>query len=334
MVVEVALGVVLLTGAGLMTRTFRALTQVQPGYHVGNVLTLQIAVLGSHYRTPDDWRHFYDRLLPEVERIPGVQAAGSTNWLPLQADRNTTGLWLDTQPLHSEETKIRMDNRVVTPGYFRAMGVPLLAGRWFDANDRSDTPHVMVVNDAFAREFYPAGAVGHRVTLDAGAPWVAEIIGVVGSFRESTLAEEPQRELFTPLSQTTIAGQTLVVRTTGDPARYAPAVRGLLASMDKDVPVFNVRTMQEQVDESLAQHRLRGGFLGIFSIMALMLASLGLYGVVSCAAAERRTGDRDPDGPRSAPRAGARPGGGIGNETDLDRTRHWAGRGRGVDPTD
>ena len=263
---------------------------MEPGYHVKDVLTMQILLLGPHYRSTAECRRFFDQVIAGVERIPGVEAVGTTNWLPLRPDKNTAGMWLDTQPLHTEETKIRMDNRVVTPGYFRAMGAPLLAGRLFDAKDTTDAPHVMLVNDAFAHEFFPnSNAVGHRITIDIGAPWDAEIVGVVGSFRESSIAEEPRREVFTAYSQTTITGQSLVVRTKGDPAAYAAPVRRAITSIDpNDAPIYNVRTMQAQVDESLAQQRMRGVLLGIFSLVALALASLGVYGVMSCSVAERR----------------------------------------------
>jgi predicted permease len=285
----VALAVVLVANAGLLTRTLRALTLVQPGYHIKNVLTMQIALLGPHYRNVADDRRFFDRLQTSVEQIPGVEAAGTTNWLPLRTDRNSMGLWLDTQPMRTEETKIRLDNRVVTPGYFGAMGIPVMAGRLFDTKDAAEAPHVVIVNDSFAREFFPnSSAVGRRLTLDIGAPWDAEIIGVVGSYREASMAEEPRREIFTAYSQTTIPGQTLVVRTKGDPATYAAGIRRAIASIDEDVPIYNLRTMQTQVDDSLAQHRMRGLLLGIFSIVALALASLGVYGVISCSVAERR----------------------------------------------
>ncbi|HLX44144.1 MAG TPA: ABC transporter permease [Bryobacteraceae bacterium] len=288
-VVEVALGVVLMAAAGLLTRSLYSLNHLDPGYRIRNVLTMQIALTGSAYRDRNECRRFFERLLPAIEQIPGVEAAGTTNWLPLRPGKNTVGIWLDSQPVRSEETKIRLDNRVVTPGYFRAIGVPLIAGRFFQVSDRFDTPQVVVVNEAFAKELFPHGdGVGQRVTLDLGTPWIAEIVGVVGNFRESSLAEAPRRELFTPYAQTTILGQSLVVRTTGDPAGYASAVRAAVASIDKDVPIYDARTMQAQVDESLAQPRMRGVLLSVFSITALVLASLGIYGVIACAVAERR----------------------------------------------
>ena len=289
-VVEVALGVVLMAGAGLFARTFRALNEVRPGYNVSNVLAMQIAALGARYRNPQDWRNFFDRLIPEVLRIPGVEAAGTTNLAPLDRERNAASLWLDTQAVRSEETKIRLDNRVVTPNYFSAMGIPLIAGRLFDDRDQPDSPHAAIVNQTFAHEFFPQGAVGHRVLLDVGSgtPWTAEIVGVVGNYRELKLAEAPRRELFTSLSQTTIAGQTLLVRTRGDPAGFIAPVRRVVESMDPDVPVYNVRTMRRQVEESLAPQRMQAALLGVFSLLALVLASVGLYGVIACGVAERR----------------------------------------------
>jgi len=288
-VVEVALGVVLMAAAGLLTRSLHALTHIDPGYRVHNVLAVKVALTGPAYRDRDECRRFFDRLLPALEQIPGVEAAGTTNWLPLRPDKNTVGIWLESQPVRSEDTKIRLDNRVVSPGYFRAMGVPLMAGRLFETGDRAGNPQVAIVNEAFAREFFPQGdAPGHRVILDFGTPWIAEIVGVVASVREASLAEEPRPELFTPYAQTTILGQSLVVRTTGDPAGYAAAVREAVASIDKSVPVYDARTMQAQVDASLAQPHMRGVLLSVFSAIALVLASLGIYGVIACAVAERR----------------------------------------------
>ena len=127
------------------------------------------------------------------------------------------------------------------------------------------------------------------MTIDVpGRPYLCEVVGVVGNFREATLADPPKAEVFTPLAQTTIAGQTLVVRTADDPASHTAAIRQAIATLDPNVPVYSVRTMQRQVDESLAQHRMRGTLLAVFSMVALVLAGIGVYGVIACAVAERR----------------------------------------------
>jgi ABC-type antimicrobial peptide transport system permease subunit len=130
--------------------------------------------------------------------------------------------------------------------------------------------------------------LGKRVALDIGAPWTGEIVGVVGSFRESDIAEEPRRELFTAYSQTTIPGNTLVVRSPGSTADVLSAVRGAIATVDSDVAFYNVRTMKQQVADSVAQPRLRSALFGVFSLVALILASLGIYGVIACSVAERK----------------------------------------------
>ncbi len=289
-IVEVALGVILTAAAGLLGRSLQALHSVDPGYRVRNVLTLALAAMGPKYRDLEECRRFYQRLIEQVGQMPGVESAAATNWLPLNPARNSAGIWPDAQPVHSSDTKIILDNRVVAPGYFKSLGVPILAGRDFDWTDRPDTPRVMIVNDVFARQFYPGGnAIGHRVTMDVGGTEVtSEIVGVSGSFRELSLAEPPRPELFTPYSQTTIAGQTLIVRTVDDPATHVAAIRKLAAEIDPNVPIYQVGTMKEQVDQSLSPHRLRSALLGAFSAVALLLAAIGLYGVIACGVAERR----------------------------------------------
>ncbi len=288
-VTEVALGVVLLASAGLLARSFRQLTEVRPGYDISSIVAMQFSLSDVRYKDLTRCEKFFERLLSELEQMPGVASAGTTNYLPLRKVKQTAGVWLDSQPVHSDETKIVVDNRVVSPDYFRAMGVPLVAGRFFTWSDRTDSPKVAMVNDAFVRAFFPRGsALGKRVTMDVGSPWTGEIIGVVGGFRESDLAEEPRPELFTPYAQTTIPGNTLVVRSAGGTADVLNAVRGALGSVDPDVAFYNVRTMQQQVTESMAQPRLRSALLAVFSLVALILASLGIYGVIACSVAERR----------------------------------------------
>ena len=287
-VVEVALGVVLLSSAGLMGRSLRALTLVDPGYRINDILSMKISLTGSAYRDVAVCRKFFDQLEPAVERIPGIESAGGISSLPLHNVSNWSNVWLDSQS-HSDETRIRVDNRIVTAGYFQTLGIPLMAGRFFEPQDRSDAPNVAIINDTFAHEFFPNGdAIGRRITIQMNPPWVGQIIGVVRGDREFSVAEAPRRELFTAYSQTTIPGQTLVAQTKGDPAAYAKAVRATVASIDPEIPVYDVKTMQQRLDESLAQARMRSALLAVFSGVALVLASLGLYGMITCAVAERR----------------------------------------------
>jgi len=288
-VIEVALGVVLLASAGLLARSFQRLTAVRPGYDISSVVTMQFSLSDVRYKDMARCVRFFERLLTQLEQTPGVESAGTTNYIPLRKYKQTAGIWLDSQPVHSSETKIVLDNRVVSPGYFRAMGVPLLRGRFFAWSDRTDSSKVVLVNDAFVRQFFPRGdALGKRVTMDLGAPWTGEIVGVVGSFRETDLAEEPRPELFTAYAQTTIPGNTLVVRSSGGTADVLGAVRAAIDGIDPDVAFYNVHTMNQQVADSMAQPRLRSALLAVFSIVALILASLGIYGVIACSVAERK----------------------------------------------
>jgi len=289
-VTEVALGVVLLASAGLLARSFHQLSEVRPGYDVSNVVTVQFSLSDIRYKDMARCERFFERVVTQLQQTPGVESAGTTHRLPLRKDRQTAGIWLASQPVHSEETKITLDNRVVSPGYFQAMGVPLLAGRFFEWTDRIDSPKVVIVNDAFVRAFFPRGdELGTRVTMDVGGvPWTGQIVGVVGSYRESDIAEDPRPELFTAYAQTTIPGNTLVVRSTGGTADVLSAIRGAISSVDPDVAFYNARTMKQQLADSVAQPRLRSALLAVFSIVALILASLGIYGVIACSVAERK----------------------------------------------
>jgi putative ABC transport system permease protein len=289
-VAEVAVGVILLTCAGLLARSFRQLSEVRPGYDPSSLVTMQITLSDVRYRDLAGCARFFERMLTQLEQTPGVESAGTTNFLPLVKDKQTAGIWLDSQPVHSNDTKIFLDNRVVSPDYFRTMRIPLLAGRFFEWTDRANSPRVAIVNDAFARQYFPRGdALGKRISMDVGpASWTGEIVGVVGSFREASLAEEPGGELFTAYAQTTVPGSTLVVRSTGTTGEAVNAVRGAIATVDPDVAVYDVRTMQQQVYDSIAQSRLRSALLAVFSIVALILASLGVYGVIACSVAERK----------------------------------------------
>lgn len=286
---EVALGMVLLIGAGLMARSFRELIVVHPGFDPGNVLTMQIALTDISYGPPERRVGFFEDLTRRIEQLPGVQSVGAVNMIPLGGSNNTVGFWMEGQDTGDSAARIYSNNRVVTPDYFKAMGVPLISGRWFTWSDRKDTPNVILINDTFARQLFPKGdALGKRLTLDLGYPWRGEIVGIVGSFRQSSLTDEPRRDLFTPLAQTAIAGMTFVVRAAGEPAALSAAIRKQVNAIDPRVPVYNVRTMSDVVASSVSEPRLRTALLSLFSLAALVLASLGIYGVIAYSVTERR----------------------------------------------
>jgi putative ABC transport system permease protein len=289
-VTEVALGVVLLTSAGLLARSFRRLTEVRPGYDISSVVTVQVALSNVRYRDMAPCGKFFERVLTRLEQSPGIESAGATTYLPLVKDRQVAGVWVDSQPVQTDQTIIVVDNRVVSPGYFRAMGVPLVSGRFFEWTDRPESAKAAIVNDEFVRRFVPRGdAVGRRLTMDLDtSKWIGEIVGVVGSFRETDIAQEPRPELFTATSQTILPWATLVVRSAGSTADALSAVRGAIAAVDPDVPFYNARTMKEQVSEAVARPRLRSALFGVFSMVALILASLGVYGAIACSVAERK----------------------------------------------
>ena len=172
---------------------------------------------------------------------------------------------------------------------FRSMSAPLLDGRFLEWNDTDDKPGVILVNEAFARKYFPQGsAVGKRLTLNVGQLIPFEIVGVVGNFRQTGLTVEPLPELYTVLTQTAIGGLTLVVRSPLAPAAVATAVRMQIEGIDRNVPAFSIRPMNQIVDESVSQPRFRTVLLGIFSLAAVLLACLGIYGVIAYSVTERR----------------------------------------------
>jgi len=291
-VAEVALGVALMVAAGLLVRTFRELSNVRPGWDASHVLTFQITLSQDRYADRNLTLSFFERMMNGLEQLPGVESAGSTHWIVLRPgpERNSTTVGLEGDPAQTGDSGIVTDNRVITPDYLRAIRVPLVAGRFFDWHDRVGSPPVILVNDIFAREFFPKGdAVGKRIYWTDFTPSrMMQIVGIVGSFREADLSEVPKREVFTPYAQNPIRNQTIVVRTFGDPAELVPEIRRVVGEIDQEVPIYSARALQDRVDQSLAVPRLRGSLLTLFSVAALLLAALGLYGIIACNVAERR----------------------------------------------
>ena len=277
---EVALSVLLLIGAGLLLRSLSRLQDVPLGFFPKNMLTLSISLPQTRY--PDDAAvsAFYDRLLPRVEALPGVVSAGVVNFLPL-ANNNMNGDFniVGRPPAKPGEAPIT-EYMLASPGYFRTLGVRLLKGRLLSPSDRTGTPEVALVNETFVRrhlgETDPLG-----VHLDFGDGKPVQIVGVISDVRRFGFARDTVPETFFPAAQNITQTMTLAVRTQGDPAAIAGAVRAAVAATDPAQAVFSIKTMEQLVDEYLAAKRFQTFLLLLFAGVALVLASLGIYGVMA-----------------------------------------------------
>jgi len=282
---ETALSLILLAGAGLLMRSFAAVLKVDPGFNPEGVLTMRVALPDAVYNKPEQVRGFYDTLLSRLQQLPGVQSAGATSLIPLGGQNASGTIVVDSQSVPKEDTTPEADQRIVTPGFFNAMGITLVRGRYFDGRDSDSAPLVAIVDESLAQIYWPnQDAVGkriHRGTLPSpDSPWCT-VVGVVRHVRNRTLEARSRVETYFPASQIPYRSMTLAVRTAGHPMSFAPTIERLVTSMDPDLPVYRVRTMTELMGESLARRRLALILLGIFAALALALASVGIYGVTS-----------------------------------------------------
>jgi putative ABC transport system permease protein len=289
-VAEVALAVVLVIGAALLIKSFWRLQRVDPGFDPRNLLTVQLQLPTSRYSERRQVRAFLDELRRRVQAAPGVRSAAIALEHPLSAGWTTSFTLHDRPaPPRGEEPEARM--RPVTPGYFRTVGVPLLAGRDIGERDAVDAPGVVVVNEAFVRRHFPReNPIGKRIDR---VPWwpemptSLEIVGVVGNERFLGLQQEPDPATYFAVSQFPFNEMYLIVRTTGDPAAFTPTVRRIVWELDRDLPLDNVQTMEQILNESIAATRFNASLVSLFAVIALLLATIGIYGVLSYTVAQR-----------------------------------------------
>ena len=285
-VTEVALAVVLLIGAGLLVRTFSTLSRVDLGFQPDGTVTMGM-FLGV--RPPEARIAALDRILDRVEQVPGVKAAGTIQFLPLRSAACGTGFWFEEHAAAGDPARTQpTECSLISRGYFAAMGIPVLQGRPFDRRDTPGSPRVLVVNQSFARRYFPDGRVlGRRILVQSSNQAVAEIVGVVGDVHHNGLTLDPVPTVFLLHAQTPGYITNLVVRTSGDPMTHAAAIRRAIHEADPAQAVSAVGTLEEDVAKVLAGPRLQAALVASFAGISLVLAVVGVYGLIAYVVAQR-----------------------------------------------
>jgi predicted permease len=291
-VAEVAVALVLLVGAGLLLKSFARLQSVDPGFNPKNVLTMELALPVLKYPSGKPVGDFFAEATRRVKTLPGVEAAAFTSILPLSGTNSDSSFSIEAFDSAAQKVHPDEEIRTVTPEYFSVLQVPLLRGRTFTDADQFEAPWVVMVNKAFADKWWPnQDAVGKRITFsnptDPDVKWIT-VVGVVGDMRHRGLDVEPKPEFYFPHSQRRgNRFMILTVRSTQDPRSLTSAIRREISAIDPDVPVANVRTLQQVTADSIAPKRLSVVLIGVFAAVALVLASVGIYGVMSFLVVQR-----------------------------------------------